>query len=93
MYVAPEQLELSRATGPLGTDLTRPLADQTAEQLAQLAKKGKSAGKTPEHSALALPMAPVRPLRGSAEIKRFLEGRKPFRPGSIQVMIVLRNVA
>jgi len=86
--------QLSRGTGPLGTDLKRPLADQTGDQLAQLLKGqgGQSAGKGPEHAALAVSTYPVRPHRNSAEIKRFLEGRKPLGPGTIQLMLVLRNV-
>lgn len=92
--IAPEQLQRPRATGPLGTDLTRPLADQTTEQLAQLLPRqpGKPAEKLAEPNALVLSLPPARPNRGSAEIKRFLDGRKSIRTGSIQVMIVLRNV-
>jgi hypothetical protein len=52
----------------------------------------KLAAKPGEVSALALPFNPVRPRIGSPEIKKFLEGRKSARPGTIQVLLVLRNV-
>jgi hypothetical protein len=79
----------SRATGPLGTDLQKPIQDQTASQItSKLAGQG---GKI-DPSLLALSFWPVRPNHGSLEIKRFLETRKPPRPGAIQLMLVLRNV-
>jgi hypothetical protein len=47
--------------------------------------------KAPEHHALALAYNPVRPRPGSAEVKRFLDSRKPVRPGTVQVLLVLRG--
>lgn len=88
------------ATGPLGTDPRKPLADVTAQQLAlALAGQGGTprpeAGKTPEKPpeqfALVLAYNPVRPAPGSAEIKRFLDSRKPTRPGTVRVLLVLRG--
>ncbi len=35
---------------------------------------------------------PARSSRGAPEVKRFLDGRKPPRPGSLQVMLVLRTL-
>jgi hypothetical protein len=46
-------------------------------------------GKPAEYQALAMVYNPGRPSRGP-EVKRFLDGRKPPRPGSLQVMLVLR---
>jgi hypothetical protein len=40
---------------------------------------------------LAMPYNPVRPRRDSAEVKRFLDERKPLRPGALQVLLVLRG--
>jgi hypothetical protein len=92
-----------KATGPLGTDPARPLPDATAEQVTKsLAgeggvprpEPGKPAVKPPEHQALALAFSPVSQVRsrpGSPEIKRFLDGRKPARPGTVQVLLVLRG--
>jgi hypothetical protein len=91
-----------KASGPLGTDLRKPLADQTADQVA-LALVGQGgtprpasnvpAVKPPDLWALALAYNPVRPLKGSAEVKRFLDGRKPARPGTMQVLLVLRGTS
>jgi hypothetical protein len=52
---------------------------------------GKATPKQPDHVALVLPYNPVRPRPGSAEVKRFLEGRKPSRNGALQVLLVLRE--
>jgi outer membrane biosynthesis protein TonB len=51
----------------------------------------KAGAKAPEHHALALAYNPVRPRPGSAEVKRFLDSRKPARPGTVQVLLVLRG--
>ncbi len=40
---------------------------------------------------LVLPYNPVRPKKDSAEVKRFLEERRPLRAGAIQVLLVLRG--
>jgi hypothetical protein len=87
-----------KPTGPLGTDLHKPLSEQTAEQVAlALAgqggarpQPGKPAPKAPAHAALVLVYAPA-PRPASPEVKRFLDGRKPTRPGTLQVLLVLRG--
>ncbi len=89
----------SSSKGPLGTDPSKPLSDQTARQLGlALAGQGTprpEAGKKPvmppERFALVLAYNPVRPAPGSEEIKRFLDSRKPARPGSLHVLLVLRG--
>ena len=68
----------------------KPLAEQTAGQLAQ-APPRPAGGKAADHSFLVLTLNP-RPPRGSAEVKRYLEARKPPKPGTLQIMLVLRNV-
>jgi hypothetical protein len=45
----------------------------------------------PERQGLAVTYNPVRPAAGSAEVKRFFDGRKPLRPGAVQVVLVLRE--
>ncbi len=85
--------------GPLGIDPRTPLSDQTAKQLGlALAgqgtprpEAGKKPVKPPERFALVLAYNPVRPAPGSDEIKRFLDSRKPARPGSLHVLLVLRG--
>jgi hypothetical protein len=101
--------ELSRLLGvapsanaPLALDPKTPLSETTAKQVAQaLAGQGgasradtaKSAAKPPEPAALVLPYNPERPRPGSPEVKRFLDARKPPRPGTVQVLLVLRETA
>jgi hypothetical protein len=60
---------------------------------------GKSPGVKPadkekavEHAMLVMPYNPIRPRHDSAEVKRFLDERKPMRPGALQVLLVLRGV-
>jgi hypothetical protein len=85
--------------GPLGTDPSKPLSDQTAQQLGlALAGQGiprpgtgNATVKPPERFALVLAYNPVRPAPGSKEIKLFLDSRKPARPGALHVLLVLRS--
>jgi hypothetical protein len=82
--------------GPLSADPRKPLSDLTAQQVGKaLAGQGGTprteAGKPPQLQALVLPYNPVRPQPGSPEIKRFLENRKPAKPGTIRVLLVLRS--
>ena len=60
-------------------DPKKPLSETTGDQVA--AAIGKPGAKGNEHLALALPYNPIRPRANSAELKRFLEGRK--RPRSV----------
>jgi anti-sigma-K factor RskA len=50
---------------------------------------GKSKGT--ERLALAVTYNPERPKANSPEVKRYLESRKPARPGALQVLLVLRE--
>lgn len=88
-----------KPAGPLGTDLHKPLSEQTAEQVAKALagqggarpQPGSPLAKPAEHVALVLAYNPVRPRPGSPEVTRFLDGRKPTRPGTVQVLLVLRG--
>jgi hypothetical protein len=84
------------AKGLLDADPRKGLTDATARQVGQsLAGQGGAArpesGKPAENIALVLAYNPVRPTPGSDEIKHFLDSRKPARPGTIRVLLVLRN--
>jgi hypothetical protein len=90
------------ARGPLGTDVHQPLEGLTAVQVSQALagqggkprpEPGKPAAKPPERHALVLAYNPAsaRPSPGSHEIKRFLDSRKPARPGTVRVLLVLRG--
>jgi hypothetical protein len=74
-------------------DIRRPLEDQTADQaVAALTGNGASRPDT----TTAGPVAYVTTLSGprgrSNDLKRFLDSRQPVRSGTIQVLLVLRNV-
>jgi hypothetical protein len=88
-------------SGPLGVDIRKPLSEKTSDDIAKsLAgqggvprpEPGKTAAKPPERLALVLPYNPVRPRPDSAEVKRFLASRKPPRPGTVHVLLVLREM-
>ena len=82
-----------KPTGPLGVDLSRPLAEQTADQVVGTLSTGTprpSSGKAPQRLGLALALGQL-PRPQSVEVKRFLESRKPPRKGSLQVILVLRG--
>jgi hypothetical protein len=52
---------------------------------------GTGKGKGTERLALAVTYNPERPKANSPEVRRYLENRKPARPGAIQVLLVLRE--
>lgn len=84
---------------PAGADPRKPLSDVTAQQVGQALagqgaarpQPGKTAARPPEHLALVLAYNPTRPSPSSEEIKQFLDSRKPARPGTLRVLIVLRG--
>ena len=85
-----------QGTGPLGTDPRRSVADDTANQIVRSMdtprpEPGKPAVKQAESQTIALAWTPVRPPKGAMDIKHFMDGRKPSRPGSIEVLLVLRT--
>ena len=89
-------------SGPLGTDVRKPVADKTADDIAKSLtgqsamprpEPGKMTTKPQERLALAMPYNPVRPRSDSPEIKRFLGHHKPPRPGSLQALLVLREMS
>jgi hypothetical protein len=78
-------------TGPLGTDLRKPLSDQTADQLAKLLSGEKPTAKPDGQQALVLAYNPVLPPKNSPEVKKFLDTRKPAKPGTVRAILVLRS--
>ncbi len=89
------------ATGPLGTDLHKPVSDLTESQIAAaLAGQGgvpprpdgtKPAAKAPEHTALVVPYSPLHPAANSTDVKRFFDNRKPGHAGTVQLFLVIRE--
>jgi hypothetical protein len=81
-------------------DPRQPLPDLTAQQVEKsLAGQGgtprpeprKSTGRPAEHTGLVVLFNPARLHPGSAEIRHYIEGRKPARPGTLRVLLVLRG--
>jgi hypothetical protein len=72
-------------------DIRRPLTETTEAAVnAALEGKGVPRPTGADNVAVLLPLAPTRVP--SIELKRFLEGRKSPRPGTVQAFVVLRNV-
>lgn len=92
--VDPSKVEAPKATGPFGTNLSKPLADQTAEEVAKALEGNKTAPKTASEvqQALVLAYNPVLPPKNSPEVKHFLDSRKPAKPGTVRAIIVLRSM-
>jgi hypothetical protein len=101
--IDPRHVQGGKPGGPLNLDPKTPVSDNTANQVVQsltgqgsTSRNSESPGtsaKGPEPRALVLPYNPVRVRpASSAEVKRFLEARKPLRAGALQVLIVVREV-
>jgi hypothetical protein len=77
-------------SGLLGIDPTQVQPDRTPDPRTDIREstvKDLPGGR----QALVVSYNPVRPRPGSPDIKRFLEGRKVPRPGTVQVLVVLRE--
>lgn len=71
-------------------DIRKPLPDPLADALEGKGVPRPGVARGPSVGlALALPLSRTRP----PELKKFLESRPPARPGTLQVLLVLRNVA
>jgi hypothetical protein len=100
--IDPLQLQPAKGKGPLGVDIRKPISEGTSTQVTQ-ALEGKGTprpepgkpvtAKPQENLAVVLPYNPVRSKpTSSKEIRQFLENRKERLPGTIQLLLVLRNV-
>lgn len=83
-----EGLVLAPLTGSDRQELVR----LTGADLKPLPASGNGKPSKVERSALAVPYGTDRPMTNTSEIRDFLTGRKPLRPGAIQLMVVLRDV-
>lgn len=94
MGVDPTKLDPPRK-GPHKVDIRKPLNELTAEQLRQAPPRpepGKPAAKPLMRQGLVLSYNPVRPKpSASKEIKSFLDGRSERKPGTLQLLLVLRE--
>ncbi|HEV3259906.1 MAG TPA: hypothetical protein VG013_23765 [Gemmataceae bacterium] len=99
--VDPILLQPPRRKTPLGVDIRKPLSDATADQVAQAAagqgvprpEPGKPSAKgAQDRLAVVLACNPVRRKPASSrEVKMFLDSRKERRPGTVQVLFILRG--
>ena len=82
------------ASPPPAVDISRPLDEQTAEQVAaSLQGKGPTRPGSPTKNLSAYVAMLTGPRDRSLDLKRFLNARLPARPGTLQVFLVLRNVS
>jgi hypothetical protein len=90
--VDPKQLNL-KPKPPEKPDPSKPISDATAEKLKALAEKQQPGVKPADGAVLALSYNPVRPNPVlSKEVREFVAGRKDRRPGTVAVMLVIRNI-
>lgn len=78
---------LQSSTKLIEHDPKRPIADDTADEVAR--SIGKAAAS--KNARLSIAMAPVRTSPAhSSEIRQFLDSRRPHVPGNVSVMFVIR---
>jgi hypothetical protein len=88
-----------KSTGLRPSDPTQPLSDLTAQQVERsLAGQGgpprPQAGKAPAQAGRTVLLAPYPATLahgGTADMRHYLETRKPARPGTISVLLVFRS--
>ena len=81
------------AKRPSKVDITKPLSELTDKQVGD-ALHGLAAprpGARPPLGAMVVPLSGPR-VRSSAELSNFLKARTPAQPGTVQALIVLRQV-
>jgi hypothetical protein len=79
-------------TGIVVRQLTKGDDKVMSELLGVDAMESTSVSKADVKQVLVLSYSPVPSAKNSAEVKRFLESRKPARPGTVRALIVLRSV-
>jgi hypothetical protein len=92
-------IDVKLLQAPPKMDPRRPISDRTAGDVARALEgqgpprpgPGKPAVKGPERVALVLASNLVRSRSASREVKLFLDGRKERRPGTVQMVLVLRE--
>jgi hypothetical protein len=78
---------------PAGVDIRRPIEESTGAAVAgMLEGRGVPRPREGARGPSVGIVLPLHPRMKSAEVKKFLETRPPMRPGTLQVLIVLRNV-
>ncbi len=92
----------AKAKAPLGVDIRKPVAEDTAAQVVQSLERPvvprrdtvkAAAPKPPERLALLVPYLPSRPRPpASKEVKQFLDSRKDRPQGTVQLFLVLREM-
>jgi len=91
--IDPVRVRPAAARPQAGLDIRRPLSEQTSTEVtAALAGKGVARpGKAqPQQSAIVLRLSGSR-VR-SVALRRFLDERQPAKPGTVQVLLVLRSL-
>jgi hypothetical protein len=91
--IDPRVTKPATAKRKAGVDIRRDLADQTAfDVVAALDGRGvpRPGAEVALHAYVSHLPSPK--SRGTVELKRFLELRQPARPGTLAVLLVLRNV-
>jgi hypothetical protein len=80
-----DRKEFGEYFGPLTKPATRIAPDTPGPEPA------RSGTSRAEHHSLLVPFSPLRPLPRSPDVKQFFENPPPVRPGSLQIILVLRG--
>jgi hypothetical protein len=84
--------------GPLGVDIRKPVSSKTASEVSDALSgkgvprpgSGKPAAVPLTRQAIVVSYNPIRPPKSSKEVQQFLDSRAPRRPGTLQILLVLR---
>lgn len=76
----------------IGVDIRRPLSDHTGE-LVKATLEGRGVPRPGQETRQGYVAPLTGPRSRSAELKRFLDTRRPAAPGTVQVFLVLRSVS
>lgn len=84
---------LPKSKPAAGLDIQKPISDSTATSLAKALAEKEKAAKAKDSVLIGLSFNPIRPNPAfSKEVREFLATRKARRPGTLPVMIVVRNL-
>jgi hypothetical protein len=84
---------LPKSKPAAGLDIQKPISDDTTSSLAKALSEKEKAAKAKDSVLIGLSFNPIRPNPAfSKEVREFLATRKARRPGTLPVMIVVRNL-
>src|SRR5262249_26600271 len=77
---------------PTEIDVRKPISDQTSSEVQDVLDGKRNPRPNTSQPGQSILVVPLGARSRSAEVTRFLEGRKPAREGTLQVFLVLRQL-